>query len=67
MKPGDLVEPKTHGAWAAVGGCGVIVDTCPRWPNSPREDERIVKVLFTITGKTYECSEYDVEVISEAR
>ena len=67
MKRGDLVRPTTHGAWRDVGGHGIVISTYERWPNSPREDEMIVEVLFTATGDKCEFSEYNVEVISESR
>ena len=64
---GDLVRPTTPGAWSAVKNHGIVIATRSRWPNSPREDEMIVEVLFTSTGDVIHASEYSVEVVSEDR
>ena len=63
MKVGDLVRvtsgTKHHGS------LGVIVDARPRF-NDPRSEEELMTVLYT-DGNVGGWSEYNLEVISEAR
>ena len=62
MKIGDLVE--SNAGTRHHGKVGIIVDTEPRWPNEPREDEMLFEVLYP-DGQQVTWSECNLEIIND--
>lgn len=62
MKVSDLVKSSTGTKYH--GQVGIIVDSKPRWPNEPRENEMLFVVLYPC-GQQLTWSEYDLENVYE--
>ena len=70
MKVGDLVTANTGAKHLTLqkhhGKVGIVIDAEPRWPNSHRENEMLLEVLFP-DGQQGKWSERHLEVINESR
>ena len=64
MQVGDLV--KSNAGTRHHGKVGIIVDTEPRWPNEPREDEMLFEVLYP-DGQQVTWSELNLEIVNAGR
>ena len=60
MKVCDLV--KSSAGTKYHGKVGIIIDSEPRWPNEPREDEMLFVVLYP-DGRQVAWSERNLELV----